>query len=201
MEPNTPIELPATVDPGPPGRDWSVEGQCLQCGYALRGLISNRCPECGRPFDRYDRNTLRLPKHLRSRKPKRRRSMSIGLQTFVLFVAALIIIPISYLNRYDEVLFAYAWLLIGAAIIQWVLYALLSAKWPDELTDAASLRRWALPTFLILLVDIAISVTTDHCPHADYYGIGPFIIATHNIDPQGPCHNHRTMQPLVMGNR
>jgi hypothetical protein len=26
------------------------DGCCLQCGYNLRGLLSDRCPECGRPF-------------------------------------------------------------------------------------------------------------------------------------------------------
>lgn len=25
--------------------------RCLGCGYDLRGLPENRCPECGRPFD------------------------------------------------------------------------------------------------------------------------------------------------------
>jgi len=27
---------------------------CRACGYSLRGLDSPRCPECGRPFDRFD---------------------------------------------------------------------------------------------------------------------------------------------------
>jgi hypothetical protein len=29
-------------------------GSCWECGYALRGLESRRCPECGRPFDPAD---------------------------------------------------------------------------------------------------------------------------------------------------
>jgi hypothetical protein len=29
----------------------SIEYFCRQCGYALRGLESHRCPECGREFD------------------------------------------------------------------------------------------------------------------------------------------------------
>jgi hypothetical protein len=28
---------------------------CLQCGYDLRGLTENRCPECGTPFDPTER--------------------------------------------------------------------------------------------------------------------------------------------------
>ena len=27
-----------------------AEGRCAQCGYALHGLTTRRCPECGRPF-------------------------------------------------------------------------------------------------------------------------------------------------------
>jgi hypothetical protein len=32
---------------------------CLDCGYMLIGLSQDRCPECGRPFDRADRSTFR----------------------------------------------------------------------------------------------------------------------------------------------
>lgn len=32
-----------------PGR---TTGMCLNCGYSLRGLPENRCPECGKRFDR-----------------------------------------------------------------------------------------------------------------------------------------------------
>jgi hypothetical protein len=35
-----------------------VEGSCWECGYALRGLASRRCPECGRPFDPADPTTM-----------------------------------------------------------------------------------------------------------------------------------------------
>lgn len=28
-----------------------VAASCLRCGYSLRGLTENRCPECGTPFD------------------------------------------------------------------------------------------------------------------------------------------------------
>lgn len=38
---------------------------CLSCGYALRGLATPRCPECGRAFDWDDPWTMRLPRRRR----------------------------------------------------------------------------------------------------------------------------------------
>jgi hypothetical protein len=32
--------------------------RCLDCGYDLRGLPENRCPECGRAFDPHDSTTF-----------------------------------------------------------------------------------------------------------------------------------------------
>ena len=34
-------------------RSWEIADPtiCPQCGYSLRGLASNRCPECGTRFD------------------------------------------------------------------------------------------------------------------------------------------------------
>jgi hypothetical protein len=34
---------------------------CLDCGYALRGLASRSCPECGRAFDPGVRSSMRMP--------------------------------------------------------------------------------------------------------------------------------------------
>lgn len=35
------------------------DARCRKCGYLLRGLTENRCPECGRPFDPTDLGTVR----------------------------------------------------------------------------------------------------------------------------------------------
>jgi hypothetical protein len=35
-----------------------AEATCWECGYALRGLASRRCPECGRAFDPADPTTM-----------------------------------------------------------------------------------------------------------------------------------------------
>lgn len=39
------------------------DARCLKCGYLLRSLLENRCPECGRVFDPADFNTFRYIGH------------------------------------------------------------------------------------------------------------------------------------------
>src|SRR5438045_4421546 len=39
-------------------------GLCLTCGYALRGLPTPRCPECGREFDPMDPATMNMGREL-----------------------------------------------------------------------------------------------------------------------------------------
>src|SRR4051812_43822981 len=52
----------------PDSSDGSVDNQpiglCLDCGYALRGLPTPRCPECGREFDPLDRATMNIGREL-----------------------------------------------------------------------------------------------------------------------------------------
>jgi hypothetical protein len=40
-------------------------GACWECGYSLRGLPANRCPECGRPFDPVDETTMNMGRDVR----------------------------------------------------------------------------------------------------------------------------------------
>ena len=37
---------------------YNGEGKCLDCGYALKQLTVNRCPECGREFDPDDKSSM-----------------------------------------------------------------------------------------------------------------------------------------------
>ena len=58
------------------------EPQCLTCGYILRGLSTNTCPECGRSFDPNDPTTFdSLPK---LRRRKRRTGLAIALLLLLL---------------------------------------------------------------------------------------------------------------------
>lgn len=42
------------------GEMGQAVGSCWECGYALRGLESRRCPECGRAFDPGDPATMNM---------------------------------------------------------------------------------------------------------------------------------------------
>lgn len=59
----TAIELP--VPPEPASASQPI-GLCLDCGYALRGLPTPRCPECGREFDPLDPATMNMGRELSS---------------------------------------------------------------------------------------------------------------------------------------
>lgn len=53
---------------------------CRRCGYELRGLSRNRCPECGQPFDPNNRRTYDVSPHRwRSRRRERVILVTLGL--------------------------------------------------------------------------------------------------------------------------
>src|SRR5207244_2210553 len=56
--PHMKLEAPALADAPP---DHAL---CLECGYPLRGLASQACPECGLPFDPADVRTMNLGRPL-----------------------------------------------------------------------------------------------------------------------------------------
>jgi hypothetical protein len=45
-------------EPGIHSEGTLTDARCLECGYALRGLTGDRCPECGREFDHGVKITL-----------------------------------------------------------------------------------------------------------------------------------------------
>src|SRR3954468_14240734 len=48
--------------------DYTKQGAlCLDCGYMLRELQIDRCPECGREFNRHDRHSMKIPGRKRAR--------------------------------------------------------------------------------------------------------------------------------------
>ncbi len=68
---------------GTVAQDVGDDAICRKCGYALRGLPSPTCPECGRPFDPLDERTF----DNNSRRRRRRRKW-IALAALVVFLLA-----------------------------------------------------------------------------------------------------------------
>src|SRR2546430_16461031 len=52
------------IDQSPQREATQPIGLCLDCGYALRGLPTPRCPECGRGFDPLDPATMNMGREL-----------------------------------------------------------------------------------------------------------------------------------------
>src|SRR5436309_4826849 len=52
------------IDQSPQREASQPIGLCLGCGYALRGLPTPRCPECGREFDPMDPATMNMGREL-----------------------------------------------------------------------------------------------------------------------------------------
>src|SRR5690349_19599541 len=61
--PNTP-DLAPTPATQHDDADTQPIGLCLTCNYALRGLPTPRCPECGREFDPMDPATMNMGREL-----------------------------------------------------------------------------------------------------------------------------------------
>ncbi|MBN2559410.1 MAG: hypothetical protein JXQ75_00580 [Phycisphaerae bacterium] len=63
--------------------DPLADASCLHCGYSLRGLTENRCPECGTPFDPQEMASSYLPEW-----PRLMRYYLTGLMAATLLVLA-----------------------------------------------------------------------------------------------------------------
>jgi hypothetical protein len=169
--------------------------RCITCGYALRELTENRCPECGRSFDPHDSLTMYTP--LYRQRVRTANWVPIVLFSAVLFALALLPNYFPWHLRYrlvgDETgLRRVAWT-IGALIIAWCVRgrarrAILGAI-PD--TKRRS-ERWGRAVVVLgafaMIVYLDGGITSWSCPHGDSTRFGPIVI-TRNSD-YGPCGNY-----------
>jgi hypothetical protein len=114
-------------------------GLCLTCGYALHGLPTPRCPECGREFDPLDPKTM---------------NMGRELSELAKFVLGPVRWPVSLMSWGAIVIALWYARLPGGQIVQsssiWILGGLgaLWMLWPIVRIVAA--RKYGWPTSLLM---------------------------------------------------
>ena len=84
---------------------------CIDCDYDLQHLDTNRCPECGRPFDKEDEKTFR-PVPLTGRKRYLKSEIHMTLFIVALFVP--LMLPALAFDSIDEFV---PWLLFMLVIM------------------------------------------------------------------------------------
>lgn len=111
---------PPSLTPQYPAPDALAEASCPACAYPLRGLMADRCPECGLAFDRQSFQSSKIPwEHRRAIGGWRAYWLTVGM---VMFrpgaVAAALDSPIYYrpARRFWWITIAVWTLLIFAAL-------------------------------------------------------------------------------------
>lgn len=115
-----PAVVPTTADPA-----------CRRCGYSLRGLDSDRCPECGCPFDRDAADTPPgpVPDATDPRVRRRRIALHIALCSW----AALLVVPplLSIIRPQGPYWDAMGGLLIAVVLIAALVSPVLYLVWKE----------------------------------------------------------------------
>jgi hypothetical protein len=151
--------------------------RCRQCGYSLRGLTVNRCPECGVGFEPSDPGTMVFPRALEQRVA----DMAIGTATS-LDRALAFLLPRSTRFRWPFLaalgtLQFLAWFMRGEAyrdapLLAWTYFLVGWGLWVESVQQFRCMwrSRFAL---LLLLIPISLSVGFDSCPHGRYIALAP----------------------------
>ncbi len=162
--------------------DRVAKAQCLECGYRLCNLPTNRCPECGRWFDPADPRTMNIPGW---RPPKEKRKpwpeSAGGNMLGGAVLATFGFLPWPFPQA--PVLFgALAWCVVG---YYWIRRRLGLLK---HMREGIAWRGWVK---LLLVVSFVLFWVpeVDRCPHATVYKFHLFGIAW--SDNNGPCGENR----------
>ena len=160
--------------------DYTQRGaMCRKCGYLLRELKENCCPECGTSFDRHRRNTMKVPGYKSPRwEPTFGIEMMIAsLLATVYWILALQFIPIFWPFA------ALSWLSI---LLRWRKRNRLPVDDPWRQSQPEG-PRWRPAVKIMMLISIFFG-GLDVCPHAVTVRLGPFGVSYSSHG--GPCRNY-----------
>ena len=168
-----------------PRVDFRERAFCLGCGYALRGLVERRCPECGRGFDPFDPWTMRVP-GVTDRRPSKPVPFAVGIILCTLFVAGASIDGMVAAAS-GVCLFS----IIGWAGIVWVWRKRNRAERAAAARGETlpGTRHWRSVVVGLLGLTLLSGIGYHRCPHGRYYRYGP-VSLFHGQHPGGPCRNY-----------
>jgi hypothetical protein len=174
----------------------AAEARCIGCGYSLRELTANRCPECARGFDPHDPLSMNTRQY-------RQRLRTASWVPAVLFGATFVSLffllqhiprrfginyPFSFAERLDTMLW-----IVAAFIASWLLRARARRAILGTIPDAScASEKWgrrlvAVAALLIIVVGTG-GARSWECPHGRSVKVGPLVL-TRYAD-RGPCKNY-----------
>lgn len=117
--------------------------ECPHCGYALAGLPSRTCPECGSAFD-----PATVQRHLR-RSRRRRWLLSAALMAFVMYAPFSWLLFIHYPWNHERWLWVKLWPILPGLPATLMLRLTFDARLPEwmEFTSMGLLTLFALLLF------------------------------------------------------
>jgi hypothetical protein len=166
----------------PPAIAAPESATCLGCGYALRGLSSRQCPECGRAFDpAYPMSMLTRE---RLERALRRARWWAPLAAWVMTVFVLLIAALFF--RFITPLVIVVAILVAGFVRRLARRSLLAgAVDPNPWSERAGrVLTWLLCLYILVIADL-FHIRT--CPHGTTVGLGPIGVAHSRIG--GPCRN------------
>jgi hypothetical protein len=168
--------------PTPPAIAAPESATCLGCGYALRGLSSRHCPECGRAFDPADPMTMRTPERLDRALRRARWWAPLAAWVATIFVALVLAIFFRFLSP----LVIVAMILIAGYVRRVARRSLLAgAVDPNAWSErGARVVTWLLCIYVMINTQ---QLYIDTCPHGTIARLGPVGVAYSRVG--GPCRN------------
>jgi hypothetical protein len=192
---------------------------CLGCGYALRALPENRCPECGRGFNPADPTSfdvgIRLPRWLRWLLRPAGWTLRVGAVAAGVMLALaphyrflggtnmtplIGFIPVPNAKQQWDSMTALTWL---ALLVVWTLRTAsrtiivrLFRKPASLLQNDRPVRRFSSCIFLIAF-GLSFCLLYE-CPHATYWSIWTIGGIAHSSG-HGPCYHQASWSAHLIG--
>ncbi len=150
---------------------------CHRCGYVLDGLNTNRCPECGRPFDPRFERTYRRPGALSRSLRSLIGRLSLRHLSLKELQAALAVASACYGTGYTFVIFA-AYMTSGTEVFSFrgAYYAALAPLGYCLYSLLTAFLARVVPRSLLIATGIPVHLAVAPAICVSFLGLGVFLV-------------------------